>query len=202
MKSKPCMHKGIISSMALKCFSRQPSPLSIYTTDCVITKSQCNMQSLIFFFVLQCHRNVCNWTPKLNCLGYFGVFCRNMSHFVNFLSAWIKMCKNCSNVSLFCWHRIIWILSLRGILAGSLNVPLHFTLRFSEAYWWAPANRFNFTSYVRSSSVVALSQLVMLFWPSYNICNKGKFYKWSNACKKTPHSIYLLQYMRLTSKNR
>ena len=44
MKSKPCMHKGIISSMALKCFSRQPSPLSIYTTDCVITKSQCNIQ--------------------------------------------------------------------------------------------------------------------------------------------------------------
>ena len=60
------------------------------------------------FPVLHFSGNVCNWIPKLICpqMDWFWFFCWYMPRFVDFMSAWTKICKNCSNVFLFWRHQI------------------------------------------------------------------------------------------------
>ena len=65
------------------------------------------------FLVLQYYGNVCSWNPKVIWppLGYFGIFCWNMPQFVDFISAWTNICKNCSIVILFWRHQffsLVW----------------------------------------------------------------------------------------------
>ena len=83
------------------------------------------------FLALQCHGNVCNWIPKLIWprLRYFLVFCWNMPRFVHFISALTQICMICSIFILFWRHKSFSIVSLRGILVCSLNVPVIFSQR-------------------------------------------------------------------------
>ena len=50
-----------------------------------------------------------------------------------------------------------------------------FSSRFCNNDWWALAHRCNFTSYVRASSSVAGSQLVIVFWHGCITCKIGNF---------------------------
>ena len=59
----------------------------------------------------------------------FGFFCWKMASFVDFLSVWTEMCKNCSFLIL-CWrHQFFSIFRLRGILVCSLKMLLLFSHR-------------------------------------------------------------------------
>ena len=59
----------------------------------------------------------------------FGVFCWKMDSFVDFISVWTKICKNCSIVILFWRHQIFSMFSLRGILVCSLEMLVLFSHR-------------------------------------------------------------------------
>ena len=50
------------------------------------------------FLVLHFDGNVCNWISKViwRLLDWFWSFCRKMASFVDFVSVWTKVCKNCS----------------------------------------------------------------------------------------------------------
>ena len=50
-----------------------------------------------------------------------GFFRWEMASFVDFISVWTKICKNCSIVILFWRHQIFSMFSLRGILVCSLK---------------------------------------------------------------------------------
>ena len=54
--------------------------------------------------------------------NYFGIFCWKMASFVDFISVWTEICKNCSIVILFWRHQLFWVFSLRGILVCSLKM--------------------------------------------------------------------------------
>ena len=59
----------------------------------------------------------------------FGVFCWKMASFVDFISVWTEICKNCSIFILFWRHDIFSMFSLRGILVCSLKMLVLFSHR-------------------------------------------------------------------------
>ena len=50
--------------------------------------------------------------------------------FINFIPLWTEISKFCSNLFLLRWKIIFSIVSLRGILAWSLNSPAHLPIGF------------------------------------------------------------------------
>ena len=59
----------------------------------------------------------------------FGFFCWEMAYFVDFISVWTEICKNCSIVFLFWRHQIFSMFCLRGILVCSLKMLVLFSHR-------------------------------------------------------------------------
>ena len=80
-------------------------------------------------FVLQCYWNFCTWTAEViwQRLVKFWIFCWNMARFVDFISAWTEVYRNCRVVFLFWRHQIFSMISLRDVLVFSLKVPVHFS---------------------------------------------------------------------------
>ena len=62
------------------------------------------------FLVLHFCGNVCNWIRKLiwSQMDWFLFFCCYMPRFVDFISAWTKICKNCWNVVPLWRYQIFW----------------------------------------------------------------------------------------------
>ena len=56
----------------------------------------------------------------------FGVFCSKMASFVDFISVWTEICKNCSIVIRFWRYQFFSMFSLRGILVCSLKMLVLF----------------------------------------------------------------------------
>ena len=83
------------------------------------------------FLVLLFDGNVCNWIPKVIWprMDWFWIFCWKMASFVDFISVWTEICKNCSIVVLFWRHEIFSMFSLRGILVCSLKMLVLFSHR-------------------------------------------------------------------------
>ena len=81
------------------------------------------------FLVLHFDGNVCNWIPKVIWprMYWFWGFCWKMASFVDFISVWAEICKNCSFVILFWRHEIFSMFSLRGILVCSLKMLVLFS---------------------------------------------------------------------------
>ena len=50
------------------------------------------------------------------------LFGRYLLRFVNFMTAWTEICRNCSSAIVFWQHRFFAIVCLRVILLGSLNI--------------------------------------------------------------------------------
>ena len=59
----------------------------------------------------------------------FWVFCLKMDSFVDFISVWTKICKNCSIVILFWRHQFFSMFSLMCILVCSLEMLVLFSHR-------------------------------------------------------------------------
>ena len=76
---------------------------------------------------------------------FWSFFCWNVPRFVVVISAWNKICKNCSIVFLIWRHEVFSMISLRGILVCSLNMPV-----FLQAW----EMHCSFTSYVWASSIL------------------------------------------------
>ena len=128
----------------------------------------------------------------------FGVFCWNLPCFANFMSAWTEFYTNCSNV-VFLTTSIFSIVSLR-VFWSVLQMRLYFLIGgFSNTDWWALATRLNCTANV-PSTIVACTQLMIVFWHGCNACKSGRFYTRSDVCKKVPHAIYT-HNMQFTRKN-
>ena len=70
------------------------------------------------FLVLLCQGNVCKWNPKpfWPRLGFFGVFCWSMPNFVDLISAWTKVCMNCSIIILFWRHQFFRLFERYSVL--------------------------------------------------------------------------------------
>ena len=60
---------------------------------------------------------------------FFGVSCWILPGFVDFKTAWIKICKKRKIVLVF-WHQFFSIVSLSSVLVCSLTVPVLFCHRF------------------------------------------------------------------------
>ena len=60
------------------------------------------------------------------------VFCWNIPCYVDFISAWTEICKNCWNVIFFQRQQIFSRVSLRGSLVCSLTVPVLFSHRIFD----------------------------------------------------------------------
>ena len=57
----------------------------------------------------------------------FGVFCWEMAFFVDFISVWTEVCKNCSIVVLFWRHQIFSMFCLWAVLVCSLKMLVLFS---------------------------------------------------------------------------
>ena len=69
-------------------------------------------------------RNVFYW--------FSGFFCWKMASFVNFISVWTEICKNCSIFILFWRHQVFPMFSLRGILVCFLKMLVLFSHRILQ----------------------------------------------------------------------
>ena len=80
------------------------------------------------FLVLLSDGNVCNWIPKVisQRMDCFWFFWRERTSFVDFLSVWTEICKNCLIVVLFWGHHIFSMFSSRGILVCSSKMLVFF----------------------------------------------------------------------------
>ena len=113
-------------------------------------------------------------------IDFGGFFCWNVPRFVVVISAWNKICKNCSIVFLIWRHEVFSMISLRGILVCSLNMPV-----FLQAW----EMHCSFTSYVWASSILVFPQVMVDFWHGCITCEIENFYQWKDACNKAPHAV-------------
>ena len=84
------------------------------------------------FLEMPFYGNACNWIPKVTWtrMDWFrGFFCQKMVSFVDFISVWTEICKNCSSLVLFWAHQVFSMLSLRGFLVCSLKLLVLFRHR-------------------------------------------------------------------------
>ena len=89
-------------------------------------------------FLLHFDGKLCNWILKVIWprMDWFWVFfCCEMAFFVDFISVWTEVCKNCSFVVLFRRHQIFSMFSLRGILVCSLKMLVLFAVGFCNIDW-------------------------------------------------------------------
>ena len=83
------------------------------------------------FLVLHFYWSIRNGIQKLIFLQmdqFFWFFCWYMPRFVDFMSAWTKICKNCSSVFFFPPTSNLFG-SLRAFLVCPLNVPVIYSQR-------------------------------------------------------------------------
>ena len=69
-------------------------------------------------------------------LWFYVFFCWKMASFVDFISVWTEVCKNCSIVILFCLHQFFSKFSWRGILVCKIkNALTFFAVGFCDIDW-------------------------------------------------------------------
>ena len=148
-------------------------------------------QILDWSFLLQFDGIVCNWIPKViwTLMDWFWDFWWKMGSFVDFISVWTQICKNCSIVVLFWPHQIFSMFSLRGVLVCSLKMLVLFRHRILHYRLTSIWSEMQLTFYLFvSSSLFILEVLVKLF--DYFSKPNGLFSKFSVNYLLMFHFVY------------
>ena len=87
--------------------------------------------------VLHFDGRVCNWIPKVIWprKDWLWGFLLKMAYFVDFVSVWTEICRNCSIVILFWRHQFFSMFRLRGILVCSLKMLVLLAIGFCNIDW-------------------------------------------------------------------
>ena len=126
------------------------------------------------FLVLHFDGNVCNWNPKVIWprKDWFWIFCWKMASFVDLLTVWTEICKNCSIVIFFddmkffqclVWE-VFWFVFWKRLYFLAIGV--------CNIEWWAFAMHCNFIYYVCASSLLALPQVMIDFRQDCITCER------------------------------